>query len=285
MNKAVTDKENQAVVEYNILKKVYPKFKQVEKCSVPRPILVIPEVETYIMDFEEGRPLVDEHRYLRYFSSKKEFNKLRDYYVCCGKWLRHFQEFTGFRTSSAEAFSGIIDRCDFRLKMIEESGNPLWPLGLRSRIMDFIDEQISELSDERVIVCGRHGDFGPWNILAGPNGISVIDFLGFRDEPLPVDLLQVLVFLEDEKCSLTCSGRRTKILESSFLEGYGGLPDVPFPVLAVCETMQRVYRVWGAVSYPERLLHHRLEANLHVKKHLKWLTNDKEVKSLLWYSF
>ena len=285
MNKAVTEKENQAVVEYNIISKLYPKFKEVEKCSVPRPIFVIPEIETYVMEFEEGKLLADEHRYIQHFSSKEGFNNLRDYYFCCGKWLKHFQEFTGFKRIGAEALSGIIEKCDFRLKLIEESKNTLLPLGLRSKIMNFMNEQVTKLSDEMITACGRHGDFGPWNMLVGPNGITVIDFLGFRDEPLPVDLLQVLVFLEDEKYSLTCSGRRVKTLERSFLEGYGGLPDIPFPVLVACETMQRVYRMWGAISRAEKLLHHRLEAHLRIKKHLRWLMNDKEPKSLVWYSF
>ena len=73
LTKATTQSENQAVVEFNILSKVYPQFQKVENCSVPRPIVVIPEIETYVMEFVEGLELAHEFRYLRHFSSEKKF--------------------------------------------------------------------------------------------------------------------------------------------------------------------------------------------------------------------
>ena len=69
INKTITEGENQAVNEYTILKELYPRFQEIKKCSVPRPVLLIQELETYIMEFVEGMSLAEEFRYARFFFS------------------------------------------------------------------------------------------------------------------------------------------------------------------------------------------------------------------------
>ncbi len=70
INLQITEAQNQALVEYKILSKVYPVFQNINKCSVPCPIAVFPEYDTYIMEFSEGEPLTDLFRYARYFKPK-----------------------------------------------------------------------------------------------------------------------------------------------------------------------------------------------------------------------
>ena len=280
-NKDITERENQAVVEYNILKHLYPKFQEIENCSVPQPILVVPEIEAYVMEFIEGHILLDDHRYSRYLSSQDGFDKLRKAYFYSGKWLRHFQEFTGIRTADFDSLVEVIKKCDHRLKLIEESSDPRCPKGLRSMVMDSLHKELAKLSGEKILISGRHGDFSPINIMTGTDGITVIDFLGYKEEPFPIDLLKILVFLEDERMSLTCSKRRVESLGKSFLEGYGEIPHIPVPVLVICEAMQRIVSLWGNISNPKNHFHHSLEANLRIKKHVNWLINEKDRK-LLW---
>ena len=283
INKDVTDRENQAVVEYNILRNLYTRFQKIEKCSVPRPILVIPEIEAYVMEFIEGHILLDDHRYTRYLSSQDGFDKLRKAYFYSGKWLRHFQEFTGIRTSDSNSLIEVINKCDHRLRLIEDSHDPRCPKRLRSRIMDFLNKELKKLSGENILISGRHGDFSPINIMTGTDGITVIDFLGYKEEPLPIDLLKILVFLEDERMSLTCSKRRVESLGKSFLEGYGEIPHIPVPVLVICEAMQRIVSLWGNISASGRHFHHYQERNFRVKAHVTWLINERK-RRLLWPS-
>jgi hypothetical protein len=280
INKAIIDRENQAVVEYNILKHVYARFQQVENCSVPRPLIVVPDIETYVMDFVEGRRLLEEHRYARYFSSRKGFDSLRRYYFYCGKWLKHFQEFTGIRTAASEALVRLLERCDHRLGLIEESQDPRCPPGLRGIVMQFLDQQLLQLSGEQVTISGRHGDFGPWNILVGSSGITVLDFFGYAVDPIPVDVLKMLISFEYRKRSLACSARRFRAIRESFLDGFGLLPAIPEPVLMICETMHRVCSVWGCLSNSGGAYDRRLETWLNLKFNLKWLSDIRRRKSL-----
>jgi hypothetical protein len=281
VNKAITGRENQAVVEYNILKDLHPKFLGVEGCSVPAPVLLIPEIETYLTEFVEGSLLIDEFKYARYFSSKDQFERLKEHYYLCGRWLKHFQEFTGVYYAGFEALGGVIERINHRLNLIAESRNKYCPKNLWAKVTEFVQSQLSKMSERKILVSGRHGDFGAWNIIAGPRGITVFDFLGYRVEPVAVDILKMLMNFEDERKYLAYSKSRIDILKESFLKGFGVLPDVTAPVLAICEVLHRVSSVYGCVSAREERLHRKIERYLCLKNNLDWLTNDKE-KSLLW---
>lgn len=283
VNRAITDRENQAVVEYNILTDLYSKFLKVEGCSVPAPVLVIPEMETYLTEFMEGNLLIDESRYARYFSSQERFEGLNEHYYLCGRWLKHFQEFTGMHYAGSEALAGVIERIEHRLTLIEESGNQSCPKDLRVKVGEFVQSQLKQIGEENILVSGRHGDFGAWNIMAGPQGITVFDFLGYKVEPVAVDILKMLMNFEDERRYLAYSKARIDILKNSFLEGFGALPEVPAPVLAICETLHRVSSVYGCVSAKEERLHRRIERYLCLKANLEWLISDKG-KRFLWPS-
>jgi len=281
VNIAITQKENQAVVEYNILKFLHPKFETVKGCSVPRPVLIIPEIETYVMEFVEGDLLADEFRFARYFSSEKKFQRLKEHYYQCGRWLRHFQEFTGMHEEGPGSLTGVMERCDYRLKLIEDLNDSRCPEHLRRNVMGFLHDQYEQVKDEKITVSGRHGDFGSWNILAGPSGVTVIDYLGYGEDPVPVDILKMLMNFEDEKKYLAYSPRRIKDLRESFLKGYGSLPSILPPALVICETFHRICSLLASLSNNGGRLHHRIERKICLKSNLKWLT-DERYRKLLW---
>jgi len=284
INKDVIDRENQAVVEYNILRNLYPKFQKIENCSVPQPILVVPEIETYLMGYVDGDLLINELRWDRHLSSQKKFKELQGHFYNSGRWLRYFQEFTGLSDVSSGALNSVIERAESRLRLIEELNYPRCPKNLLREVRTFLYDQLNKLSGEKILVSGRHSDFHPLNILIGQNGVTVIDFMGYQEDCIAVDVLKMMVHLEDEKRSLTASSRRVKALQDKFLEGYGKAPVVPMPALLICEAMQRIVSLWGNISTPSKLFHHYLEANLRIKAHLDWLIDEKK-RRLLWPSY
>ena len=282
INKAITDRENQAVVEYNILKYLYPKFQEVDKCSVPRPILVIPEIETFVMEYVEGRLLIDELRWDRYLSPRKKFIELKDHFYNSGRWLRRFQEFTGIYQGSSDILKSVIERAESRLQLIEKSDNPSFPKNLFIVVRTFLSDQLKKLSGMKIPVSGRHSDFHPLNILAGQNGVTVIDFMGYQKDCVAVDVLKMIVHLEDETRSLTASCRRVEILKEKFLEGYGKIPVVPLPALFICEAIHRIVSILGNISNKSNLFHHWIESDHRIKTHSKWFLNED--RKLLWTS-
>jgi len=209
---------------------------------------------------------------------------LKEHYHNCGRWLRHFKEFTGVHVAGEEAMQGVVDRCDYRLSLIEDLDDSRCPRNLRGKVMGYVYEQLSQLKGEKISVSGRHGDFGSWNIIVGPSGVTVIDFLGYGEDPFPVDILKMLMNFEDEKKYLAYSPRRIEALRKSFLEGFGPLPIVPTPVLAICEAFHRICSVLACLSSRETRMHRRIERRLCLKANLEWLTNERERK-LLWPNY
>ena len=134
VNAAIVANVNQAIVEFEVIRDLYPKFAQVEYCSVPRPIAVFPEHEAFVMEYVSGRLLDEELRYARYFANRDGFRTLADHFYYCGRWLRYFQQFSGFRTAGVEALENILTRCDDRLRRIEEAGDRHCPKDLRPRV-------------------------------------------------------------------------------------------------------------------------------------------------------
>lgn len=280
INRSITEKENQALVEYNILKDLFPKFSKVSGCSVPKPILVLPDLETYVMYHVEGNLLSDELKSARYFAPRKSFSALRKHYYHCGLWLRKFHEFTGITKSSVESFCWILNQMNQRLDLIEELQDERCPRQLRGIVHDTIDKQLSALRGEEILVSGRHGDFGGWNIIAGKDGITVIDFLGTQIDPIAIDLTKMLMNFEDEKRYLAYSAKRIDILKDEFLEGYGKLPEVQVPVLIICEMVYRIYSLYGSLMNPEKRLHRRIERGLSMKSNISWLMQREKTPSL-----
>ena len=280
-NLAITESTNQAVIEYEILDALFNRFREVEKCSVPRPLVVIPELETYVMEFVDAAVLAGELRYARYFAAREGFDRLGEHYYHCGRWLRHFQEFTGSRRAGPQILDTVSERCADRLRLIEQAGDPRWPVALGRRITQFLREQQACLSGEEVLVAGRHGDFGPWNVLVGPNGVTVLDFLGYQEDVVAIDLLSMLVLLENERRCLTASGARLAAVRDRFLEGFGPLPAVQRPVLFICESFHRISTVWGCISQPGDDMHRRIERGRSLKDNRDWLIQLGKRK-LLW---
>jgi hypothetical protein len=274
-NRPVNEKANQALVEFDILSTLHPRFAEFEATSIPEPVLVLPELNTYVMNFVAGEPLANLLRYDRWFSSRKEFFQLELHFRRAGLWLRRFQELAGYRAGGSEVLAGIRERCEFRLTLIESFRDPRIPSDLREKVMRFLVQQERQLGNTPIGLTGRHIDFGPWNILARPDGVTVLDFFGFRDDPPVMDLMSMLIALDREKKCLTANRSRVQSLQDSFLTGYGPVPRVQEPLLLLCETLQRICSVHDALNQRGGHLHRRLERHRCLRASLRWLTGDR----------
>jgi len=281
-NKRIVERENQALLEYEVLERLYASFQELEGCSVPRPLVVMPEIDTYVMEFVEGGVLADYSKHTRYFALRGSFESLQRHYSLCGRWLKHFQQTTGTYEGDVRAIEPVVQRCGELLKrLVKENPGRRWG-SLAGRVMNDLERELKLLGDDAVPLSGRHGDFGPWNVLASDKGITVIDFFGYRDEPVPLDVLRMLVYLDDEKRCLTNSAKRIALLRERFLEGYGPLPPVPAPLAIICETQQRLVGLVDAHRIRKTgRVHQRVAAHFSIKAHVGWLT-ERAKQEPLW---
>ena len=139
------------------------------------------------------------------------------------------------------------------------------------------------MTDTPILVSGRHGDYGPWNAIANHHGVTVIDFFGYREDPLPVDILSVLVMFDSIKYGLANSAARLDALAGRFLAGIGSLPDLPAELVLLCEAQQRMLRLAGAVDdNPKRPIRwpETWERSRSITANVAWFSNRPKVSSL-----
>ena len=128
--------------------------------------------------------------------------------------------------------------------------------------------------ERKITVAARNGDFGPWNILVGPNGVVVIDFVGCQDDALPMDLLKMLVYLETLDYGLPNSRRRIAALRKNFLAGFGDLPRVPAELALLCEAVLRISNVSGTVAAGRLPVLQRWERTRNLRRDVQWLLGE-----------
>ena len=281
-NQRLLEQQNQALVEYKAMERLHASFQKIEGCSVPRPLLVLPEVDTYIMEFVEGDLLDTHFKYVRYFSSPSGFRRLLHSYSLCGRWLKHLLHVSGTRYAGPEVLEEIAGRCDDLLERIREESGDACPANLKKHVKGNLDRYLSKLNHVKILTSDSHGDFGPWNILAKAEEITVFDFFGFEERPVPIDLLSVLVHLETEQLGLTSSRNRVDAVKRSFLSGYGELASFPEPLLLICETLPRLTSLLHAYRFRNSgKLHHRIQRRRLIRRHLRWLTDERKQRLLL----
>ncbi len=280
LNTSIVETSDQAAVEYGILTKMHPEFVEIERCSVPRPILALPEINAYIMEFVEGDVLADRLMFVHYLASRTNFRQLQDHFHDCGRWLRHFQQSNGRRLAAVSGIDNVVVRAHDRLRLIEESANRHCPKDFRKRATDFIEKQVQSLANTEILVTGRHGDFGPWNTLAGPGGVTVIDFFGFCEDPLPVDVLSMLVYLESISHDIANSPARCRTLQKKFLAGFGPVPKVPKSLVLLCEAQQRIQQIASKVIANQKGVFSRWERSRSLRANIDWFLTPREESSL-----
>lgn len=268
VNEAISKSINQSVVEYNILKDLYPKYESIAKCSIPRPIVIIPEMDTFIIEYIQGELLLDQLRYANYFASKKIFNVLKQQFYYSGCWLKYFQSFTGTSASGIESFDTTIERIEYRIRALHDGNDPRWDKDLGRRIKKYLEGQLKLSVREKIFITGRHGDFGPWNIIGNNEGICVIDFFGYKMDLIPLDFQKMLIFFEDSKYEFLYNKSRIQELMDSFKDGYGTLPYVPDNIIDICQLLHRVCSVYGNIYGSQNKLHQKIERNRCIKSNM-----------------
>jgi len=152
-----------------------------------------------------------------FLQQKEEFEQLKRYCHSCGEWLQTFQNITDTHKTLKLREVGLIERIteDFRrwnLLSIKSK--------TQSRILNYLEEKIEEFGSEEIPIIGQHGDFIPFNVIAGNKQTIVLDFPYYRDGPVYEDLARFYAVLITMPKNIIYRYRDMKTLTEAFLEGY-----------------------------------------------------------------
>lgn len=258
INIAVTKSDNQAVVEYNVLNSIYPFMNKGRGFSVPKPILVIPEIEAFVMEYVDAKLLSEALGAAKYWSSDTKFRNLEECFYSCGLWLKEFQTITGIEYQGVNAFDKLIERCNYRLDIIQITGANKIPNNFVSDIKGYIQRLLSKIKVAEVPISGAHGDFGHWNIMVAKSGITVFDFMGHMKEVVVYDLYKMLNSFEYWKNNVFFSNERLDKLKCALLNGYGDIPQISSSTSALCELYHHVCVVYACLSSTSKRIDKRV---------------------------
>lgn len=240
------------------------------KCSVPKPLFVVPEEQSIYMEFVEGTELDAMMRHLRHFSSRSTFLQLGQAYMRVGEWLRHFQTMTGVTNANAEALNQLRSHVRHRLNLIDTYRDHRLPSDLSAVVMSKLDE-LQRRIEMPVQLAGCHGDFGPWNIITQDSKITVLDFFSYRRDFIGIDVLNVLINLENQNVAPSFSGRRIQRLKQSFLDGYQISELIDPSALMMAEMLQRVCAVHGSLINRNSYFRQRMRSSRILSRSLQRL--------------
>lgn len=272
INIKITKKENQAVVEFNLLKKIYPEFENIEGCSVPKPIIVLPEIEAFLMEFVEGEIFSEKMGNSKFLVSNSKFDELKKIFFLSGKFLREFQRITSVEKSECYSYNWLVEKCLDRIELIKRIDNyNKFPKELKNRVIDSIYSQVEILKTKKIKIAGKHADFGHWNIMVTPKGIFVFDFMGYSKETILYDLMKMIFSLNYWKNHFAYNNKKLIILENCLLDGYGGFPSVSESEKTICELYFRIETIYACLSNPGRRIDMKLMKYFVIKNNIKSL--------------
>ena len=204
--------------EYQILSFLYDRFSSLQHINVVKPLTFLANESILVTEDFTGDKLnaliIDNVRWL---PSAAKLKRLTNYSFLCGKWLRHFQEFT--RQDETVTFNNddYIEKLEKRIQRATKS--VLEPL-LAEQVLEFIHSTLISTESLQFQSVGHHSDFTPWNILAYNDKIRVLDLDRFSYRCKYDDLTMFLCCLEAEKAIVGMLPRTIDILTESFLQGY-----------------------------------------------------------------
>lgn len=107
--------------------------------------------------------------------------------------------------------------------------------------------------------------------MAGQDGITVFDFLGYTEDLLPVDYLKMMTNFEIEKSYLVFSNNKIDTLKNNFIAGYGEIFVIDSKILAICETLHRVCCLSAYVNSSPNNFIRRIENAKITNNNINWL--------------
>lgn len=205
--------------EYQILNYLYDRFSSHQKMNVIKPLAVLSEQSVLVTEHFPGdklNALILEN--LRFFHTRKKLTTMTNHTFLCGRWLKHFHDFTAKdEVVTLERASYIADlnnilRLDERYKLNEK---------VRERIYQFVHQKFHRIDKQELGLVGYHSDFTPWNILIKGDDLRVLDFDRFSHRCKYEDLTLFICCLDAIKSVVGIFAKTIDTLKRAFLEGYG----------------------------------------------------------------
>ena len=199
-----------------------------------------------VMEHVAGRCLDAELATTKWWASSGQLAVAEAHFHRLGRWLHTYQQRVSGVGPRAFDIPFLMAQSELRLARIAASDSARAG-ELRGRLLRRLESWGSQCAAQlEHVAC--HGDFGPWNVIVGPDHCTLVDFSCARRGPRWLDPLNVVTYLEGQRQSLTLSAVRVDRLSRAFLSGYGEIPPEQAAEYQFCRAYQIICRLVAAVD-------------------------------------
>ena len=205
--------------EFEVSRQLQQPFAGKRTVAVVKPLAWFPELLALVTEETPGRPLAEliERRCKRWHT-KRELEQTLVQCYRAGEALALLQQ----ATSMAALFNPdeLVVYVDKRLQRLEQSPVAPFAAAQRRQVRDHLVRIARQCNGMQSGTCGSHGDFGPFNILAGRDHVTIIDFSMYRSGSIYNDVSYFCQRLESLLHKPTFSVSAIQRLTAEFLRGY-----------------------------------------------------------------
>jgi hypothetical protein len=116
--------------------------------------------------------------------------------------------------------ASLAEYIDVRLHRLMESDSVPFTAADRQQILRFLAEAIPAIPAAQLVQCGCHSDYAPFNVLAAPEKITVVDFTMFKVGSVYNDLTYFYHRLEGYLHKPIYRPATIRRMQEAFLQGY-----------------------------------------------------------------
>jgi len=205
--------------EFNAGRRLHAAFYREKEFATIKPMAYYPELLAIVSEEAPGESLAAViAREGKLWPVAEKLEQLARHCRRAGQALAAMQK----ATAEVSRFdpSKLLEYIDVRLqRLLESKQTPLSPAD-RQQIIKFLELAIPTIPSGQLGLCGTHGDYAPFNLLAAPEKITVVDFTMFKLGSVYNDLTYFYHRLEGYLHKPTYRSQTIRRLQDEFLRGY-----------------------------------------------------------------
>jgi len=205
--------------EFNAARRLQIALQSEAEIAVIKPLAYFPEWLAIITEEAAGVTLADLiNREGRFWPAAEKLEQLTKHCRRAGQALAAMQTVTAetARFDPAE----LLDYIDERLQRLVKSRETPLSATDRQRIVKFLEQTIPAVPVQQLGLCGTHGDYAPFNVLATAEKITVADFTMFKAGSVYNDLTYFYHRLEGYLHKPVFRPSTIRGLQDAFTAGY-----------------------------------------------------------------
>jgi aminoglycoside phosphotransferase (APT) family kinase protein len=205
--------------EFKAGRRLYETLRHEREIAVVKPVACYPDFLAIVSEEAPGESLANViAREAKLWPAPGKLEQLAQYCQRAGQALAAMQKATAEVSRFAPA--ELLEYIDVRMRRLLESRQVPFSPADRRQIIKFLEAAIPAIPAEQLGLCGAHGDYAPFNLLACPEKITIVDFTMFRTGSVYNDLTYFYHRLEGYLHKPIYRAATIRRLQEEFLRGY-----------------------------------------------------------------